>query len=70
MSKPIDAVEYAQCPTCSREYTVRCRCPLGDMRCANGHHWYHCPECGKRIVGESDHSLSTDYHKCGDCRGK
>lgn len=31
-----------ECPTCGGEYTMQCRCLLGNRRCANGHEWHRC----------------------------
>ena len=58
------------CPTCSLPAIVRCRCILGEMRCASGHQWFHCGNCGSVVVGESDHAKSIDdpVNLCVRCR--
>lgn len=61
--------EYSKCPMCGGEHQVRCKCPLSDMKCANGHEWHHCPKCGVRISGPADHAKSTDAHLCNRCAG-
>jgi hypothetical protein len=58
------------CLECGRPYQVRCRCPLGDMTCPEGHNWHHCPSCGKTIAGPADHTRPLDAHRCRDCRGQ
>ncbi len=63
-----DPAVYDLCPTCNAPYTSRCRCFRGDMVCASGHSWYHCPLCGVRIAGRSDHAKPIADSYCAACR--
>jgi len=57
------------CPECKLMPTNTCRCMLGDSGCANGHKWYYCPSCSKKVSGESDHSLgSQSGNWCKKCQ--
>jgi hypothetical protein len=35
-----DEVKSGVCPSCVLPTLSRCKCPLSDMKCANGHHWH------------------------------
>jgi len=37
---PVEA-SYGECPICGAPGEVRCRCRMGDTRCANGHGWHY-----------------------------
>lgn len=41
----------SKCPVCSARATMRCKCPLGDTFCPNGHTWHTCPEHNVVVVG-------------------
>lgn len=28
------------CPECGQMSVSRCRCPIGDQKCSNGHQWH------------------------------
>jgi hypothetical protein len=43
------------CPVCGERPVVRCKCLLGDMRCAHGHHWHTCPVHKKIVLREANH---------------
>jgi hypothetical protein len=53
-----------KCPVCGREYTMRCRCPRGDMVCEIGHEWHTCTVHNKVIVGPANHLISGDKCTC------
>lgn len=52
------------CPVCSGEAVARCRCLLGDRRCANGHQWHRCQVHGAVVVGAADHSKGSEECSC------
>lgn len=55
------------CPLCCRHHAARCRCPLGDMTCPNGHSWHACPGCRRPVVGPASHARGAD-DRCGRCK--
>lgn len=55
---------YDECPVCGKHYEVRCKCPLGDMVCPDGHEWHHCMLHGNTVLGKADHSLPANRCRC------
>ena len=51
------------CPICNNTSIKRCRCPVGDSECSNGHHWHHCPVHGNIINGKYMHNTNNSF-KC------
>jgi len=62
------AMDPEVCPDCGMPAESRCRCPLGDRVCANGHHWHQCYRCSAVVRGESDHA-HPGANLCQQCRG-
>ena len=38
LPKPVPN-DSVKCPICDEGYVSKCRCKIGDMTCANGHHF-------------------------------
>jgi hypothetical protein len=55
-----------ECPICKAKIKGRCRCPLSDSECINGHSWHLCLKHKKIVSGASDHSAETLECHCHD----
>ena len=51
------AADGVSCPVCGGMYVTRCRCRIGDSKCASGHEWHY--EGGKPVIGPSSHATKT-----------
>lgn len=52
------------CPECGGPSAARCRCPLEDRVCHNGHEWHVCPVHGCIVRGGADHAIDTFACRC------
>lgn len=71
MTLPYRPTAPELCPTCGKLAKCRCRCPLGDSRCPDGHEWHQCPKCGATVAGAADHAGETfgnPANLCPICR--
>lgn len=53
-----------ECPICSKEAIMQCRCPKADMKCENGHNWHTCAVHGTVVMGAADHTVPTFECSC------
>lgn len=53
-----------ECPDCGGPAVKRCRCMIGDRRCAKGHEWHFCHIHKKRIRGNGHGSGQPFGCKC------
>jgi len=57
-------------PACESPWRWRCKCPLADRQCGNGHEYHVCLKCRRFTPGKADHAIGTDdsRHWCPECR--
>jgi len=53
---------YGSCPVCGQPGVERCRCRLGDTKCASGHEWHHYND--ELHLGPSNHKDGADHKNC------
>ena len=54
------------CHVCKEVAIITCRCFRADSTCKNSHDWHTCVKHNKKVLGHSDHSISTNTCTCID----
>jgi hypothetical protein len=52
------------CPICGKKAISFCRCFRRDSYCPNNHWWHTCTVHKVKVIGKSDHLLSTMTCTC------
>ena len=53
-----------KCPVCNEKVECACTCIRADSECKNGHQWHTCTVHKVKVLGFSDHTLSTKICTC------